>query len=304
MKVAVLNMKVASRESIARIRRCGVDVVVGADYDADILLVRNMAEDFHKFKRLKWMHTTFAGVDKFLMGDVRNSKVILTNSKGIYDTTVGEHAVAMMLALNRGMKSANLYQEKKEWKVFEQADELFGKTVGIVGAGSIGQHIAKICKAFGCKTMGTNRSGRKCKYIDKILPSKKLRELLKESDYVVICLPLTDETRRSIGKKEFAKMKKSSILINIGRGAVLDEKALIAALKNSRIRGAGLDVFEQEPLPKSSKLWKMKNVIITAHYAGYTPYHEERAVELFCKNLEAFMKGKKMQNVIDKNKGY
>lgn len=304
MKVAVLNMKVASRESIARIRRCGVDVVVGADYDADILLVRNVAEDFRKYKKLKWIHTTFAGVDKFLMGGIGNSKAILTNSKGIYDTTVGEHAVALMLALNRGLKSAILYQEKKEWKVFEQADELFGKTVGIVGAGSIGQHIAKICKAFGCKTMGTNRSGRKCKYIDKILPSKKLRELLKESDYVVICLPLTDETRRSIGKKEFAKMKKSSILINIGRGAVLDEKALIAALKNSRIRGAGLDVFEQEPLPKSSKLWKMKNVIITAHYAGYTPYHEERAVELFCKNLEAFMKGKKMQNVIDKNKGY
>lgn len=186
MKVAVLNTKVASRESIARIRRCGVDVVVGADYDADILLVR---------------------------------KVILTNSKGIYDTTVGEHAVAMMLALNRGLKSAILYQEKKEWKVFEHADELFGKTVGIVGAG-------------------------------------------------------------------------------------LDEKALIDSLKNSRMGGAGLDVFENEPLPKSSKLWKMKNVIITAHYAGYTPYHEERAVELFCKNLEAFMKGKKMQNVIDKNKGY
>ena len=304
MKVALL--KSLSKNSIEKIRKCGVDVVEGIDHNADIIFVRDKIEDFHKYKKLKWMNTTWAGVDKFLTEELKNSNVIITNSSGAYNTTVAEHAVSLMLALNRGLKPSILAQQEKEWKRFEDTDvdELYEKTVGIIGVGNIGERIACLCKAFECKTIGITRSGKKSKYIDKMLPISKLYELLKESDYVVVSVPLTDETHHIIGKREFASMKKSAIIINIGRGPVIDENAMIAALKTGKIRGAGLDVFEEEPLSASSPLWKIKNVIITGHYAGYTPYHEDRVVDIFCKNLKLFVKGKKLINVVDKKKGY
>lgn len=306
MKVAILNVNKGklSKDSLDKIRKCGVEVVRGTDYSADIVFARNRLENFQKYRNLKWIHTSWAGVNTFLTDEMRKSKVVVTNSKGAYNSTVAEHAVALMLALNRGINLAALAQDKKAWKEFEGADELYGKTVGIIGAGNIGGNIARLCKAFGCKTIGTNRSGKKGKYIDNMFPAAKMHGLLRESDYIVICLPLTDETRHVISRKEFAAMRKSSVLINVGRGPLIHEKALVEALKKGKIKAAGLDVFELEPLPKSSPLWGMKNVIITAHYAGYTPYHEGRVVDIFCKNLEAFLKGKNMINVIDKEKGY
>ena len=302
MKVALLRS--LSKDSIDKVRKCGVTVVEGPDYSADIIFARNKLENLEKYKNLKWIQTTFSGADKFLTEEIKKSNIIVTSSKGIYNTTVSEHAMSLMLALNRGLKPSILAQQKKEWKVFDEADELYGRTVGILGVGNIGENIARLCKAFGCRVIGTSRSNKKSRYIDKMLPAARLHELLKESDYVVICLPITEGTRHLIGKKEFAMMKKSAFIINVGRGPVIDENALIDALKKGEIRGAGLDVFEEEPLPISSQLWNMENVIMTAHYAGYTPYHEERAVEIFCKNIRAFLKGKKMMNVVDKKKGY
>ena len=262
MKVALI--RTISKNDMEKIKECGVEVVEGNDYSADIILARNKIENFSKYKNLKWIHGSFAGVDKFLTDEIKNSGVIITNSRGVYNTTVSEHAMSIMLALNRGLKKSVISQEKREWAEFndEEVDELYGKTIGILGTGEIGGNIARLCKAFGCKTIGLNKSGGKSKYVDKMLPSSKLHYLLRESDYIVVALPLTSETQHLIGKKEFAIMKRTATIINIGRGQILDEKELVKTLKSGRIKGAGLDVFEEEPLSTSSPLWHMKNVII------------------------------------------
>jgi len=301
--VKVALIRELSKENIEKVRRCGVEVVQGVDYDADIVLVKSRIDNFHRYKNLKWIHTSFTGVNNILTNEVKTSKVIVTNSKGNYGTQVPEHAIAMILAFNRRLKEAFIAQQNKVWKEFD-ATELYGKTVGIIGLGVIGTGVAKIFKTFGCRVIGTSRNIKKNRYVDKIVPIRSLEILLSESDYVVLCVPLTRETRHLIGKKELEYMKKSSILINISRGEVVDEKALIDALKKGKIKGSGLDVFETEPLHKKSPLWLMKNVIITAHYAGVTQHQESRAVDLFCKNLKLFLKGKKLINVVDKEKGY
>ncbi len=302
MKVAVLRD--ISEKEIAQIRAFGVDVVKDNDYSADIIFCRDRVENVGKYKNLKWIHGSFVGVDKFLTDEIKRSDILITNSKGAYNSTVSEHALALMLAINRGLNIAIPAQQKKEWTKFEEADELYGKKVGIVGSGDIGSSIARLCKAFGCKTLGMSRSNKKPRPIDILVPKSRLHDLLKESDYVVVSLPLTPETKHLIGKKEFTAMKKTSVLINIGRGQVIDEKELVKALKNGKIAGAGLDVFEEEPLSVSSELWSMKNVIITAHYAGYTPQLNSRLMDIFCTNLREFLKTGKLSNAIDKKKGY
>ncbi len=301
MKVAVIR-KLNSAD-IDKIKNMGVKVVKGVDYGADAAFVSGKIENFQKYRNLKWIHASFAGVNSILTDEVRASGAIVTNSRGNYNTQVSEHAIALVLAFNRGLKEAFISQQNKKWKEFE-ATELYGTTVGIIGMGNIGTQIAKLCRTFGCRVIGTDRSGKPNKYADKMLPTKRLRNLLSESDYVILCVPLTKETTHLVGKKELDCMKKSSVLINVSRGWVVDEMALISSLKKGMIKGAGLDVFETEPLPKTSPLWSMKNVIITAHYAGFTQHQESRAVNLFCKNLELFLKGKKMVNVVDKEKGY
>ena len=215
---------------------------------------------------------------------------------------VPEHALGMMIAFERNFKPAFEAQRRRNWERFESG-EIYGKTVGILGLGKIGTEIARLCKSFGCIVYGMNRTG-KCKYADKIFRPGNLHNLLRKSDYIIICLPLTSNTYHFLGKREFAMMKKTAVLINIGRGPIVDEKAIVEALKTNRIRGACLDVFEREPLPKSSPLWDMKNVIMTCHYSAWNPHYEDRAIELFCRNIKAFKKGKKLTNIVDKNKGY
>lgn len=257
-----------------------------------------------KGKKLKWVHAFSAGTNQFLIPEIINSEIILTNSSGVHPIQIGEHVFAMLLSFERGILSADRNKLAAKWDPSIDADEIFEKTICIVGAGNIGKRVAYLGKAFGCKIIGVNRSGEKPENFDQIFKMDKLKEAIKNADYVVNILPYTKETDKAFSSQEFKGMKKTAIFANVGRGKTVDEKALLEALKNKAIRGACLDVFEKEPLPKDSPFWKMDNVLITPHIAGKTPRYLERAKDIFIENLKAYLAKKPLPNLVDKNAGY
>ena len=256
--------------------------------------------------RLKWVQTMSAGVDRFARMDIWQSPVIITGVSGIHATPIGEFALQFMLMFAKGAPSCFQMKQKHEWKRFIPS-VLRGKTVGIVGLGNIGREVARLSQAFGMRVIANRRSATKQKrarYVDILLPEGQLNQLLSESDYVVVATPLTPETRGLIGEKELRAMKPSAYIINIGRGGLVDEEALIRALDEKRIAGAGLDVVANEPLPPESRLWDFDNVILSPHIAGGMEDYMERATEVFCENLSRYLSGKKLLNVVDKKRGY
>jgi phosphoglycerate dehydrogenase-like enzyme len=197
-------------------------------------------------------------------------------------------------------------KQKHEWRRYAPT-VMRGKTVGIVGLGHIGREVARLCQAFGMKVIAPRRSAKKAgraRYVDRLLPAGQMPVLLAESDFVVICVPLTQETRKLIGEKEFKAMKPTAYIINIARGGIIDEEALVRALEEKRISGAGLDVTVPEPLPPESPLWDFDNVILSPHVSGGMDEYMERATDLFCENLGRYLAGKRLRNVIDRKKGY
>lgn len=281
--------------------------------EADILFGwRLPPEVFLRARRLKWVHVAAAGVGGSLHKEMIDSPIILTNSRGIHSIPVAEHAMGLILSLLRKLTLAIKYQRRGEWgaekmlKRFHQLDELYGKTMGIIGLGNIGREIAKRAKCFGMRVVATKRNplGELPEGVDQLLSSEELPLLLKAADWVVISAPLTPRTWGLIGEGELALMKRSAYLVNISRGKIVQEKALIRALEEGRIAGAALDVFEEEPLPPGSPLYRMENVIITPHIAGHSRYYFERAVDIFRSNLSRYINGEQLINVVDKKEGY
>jgi phosphoglycerate dehydrogenase-like enzyme len=182
--------------------------------------------------------------------------------------------------------------------------DLEGKTVAVIGLGSIGRRVARLAKAFDMKVIGTANEPRKIKHVDRVFPRSKLMQCLEAADFVVLSTPLTEETFHLIDREELAAMKPTAFLINIGRGKLVDEAALVKALEKKRIAGAALDVFDFEPLPASSPLWAMENVSITPHYSGMAEGLWVKVTELFCENAKRYKDGKRMLGVVDRKKGY
>ncbi len=281
--------------------------------EADIIFGwRLPREVFLRAQRLKWVHIAAAGVGGSLHKEIIDSPVILTNCRGIHSIPAAEHAMSLILSLLRKLPLAVKYQIKREWGAEEilggvnQFDELYGKTMGIIGLGSIGREISRRTKCFGMRVIATKRHSLRelPEGVDKLLPPEELPLLLKEADWVVISVPLTSRTRGLIGEKELALMKRNAYLINISRGKIIQEKALIKALEDGKIAGAALDVFEEEPLLQESPLYRMDNVIITPHVAGISRYYFERAVDIFRSNLSKYLKGETLINMVDKKEGY
>lgn len=275
---------------------------------ADVMIVPPMKKlDFTKAANLKWLHLTSAGAN-MLSKEIINSEVIVTNSSGVHPIPISEHVMGLMLMLVRDMHKAYKNQlEKKTWiRDGYQAEELAGKNLLVVGMGRIGERVAKLGLAFEMTVTGVVRDKSKHKSLPgvTIVEQNQLNKELKKSDVIVNCLPATLDTFHLFDKKRIAYFKKGSIYISIGRGDTTDEKELIAALKSGQIRSAGLDVFEKEPLPDSSPLWKMDNVVITPHYSGHNPHYTDRMIEIFCENLKAYLKKKPMPNLVDKKLGY
>ncbi len=256
--------------------------------------------------RLKWAQLMSAGADRWLNTGIMESSVILTNVSGIHATPISEFVLGLMLMCVKQAPLCFQLKQAKEWRRVTPS-VLRGKTVGVVGLGSIGREVARLTKAFGMRVLATRRSAKgteRARYVDIMFPPGQLAHLLAESDFVVIAVPLTHETRKLIGEKELRAMKPTAYLINIARGGIIDEAALIHALEENWIAGAGLDVFATEPLPVTSRLWELPNVILSPHISGGHEDYMIRATDVFVENLRRYLNGQKLRNVVDKKKGY
>jgi D-2-hydroxyacid dehydrogenase (NADP+) len=255
---------------------------------------------------LKWIQVISAGVDRWIETDVWKSKVLLTGVSGIHATPIGEFVMALMLMFAKNAPLAFKMMQTREWLRYP-VQTLRGKTVGIVGLGHIGKEVARLSKTLGMSVVATRRTTRsagKTRDIDLLLPPARMKELLQMSDFVVLSVPLTPETRHIIGAAELKEMKPNARIINIGRGQLVDEEALIRALEGKQIAGAGLDVTYTEPLPEDSRLWSFDNVIISPHVSGGMEDYLLQATAVFCENLRRYLDGKKLLNVVDRRRGY
>lgn len=256
--------------------------------------------------RLKWIQLTSAGADRLLGSGFIEQGITVTTVSGLHATPIGEFILSAILMFAKGAPAYLRAQVRHEWTRFAPS-ELYGRTVGIVGMGHIGTEAARLAKAFGCRVIATRRSATESygtSEADEIMPASELHRLLGESDYVVLSVPLTAETRGMIGEAELRAMKSTAVLVNIARGAIVVEDALLQALREGWIAGAALDVFEKEPLPADSPFWDMENVLLTPHISGGTEIYNQRAVAIFADNLRRYLAGEPLLNVVDPARGY
>lgn len=253
---------------------------------------------------LRWMHTPSAGVDHVLTPTVIARDITLTNSAGVHAIPIAESVLGFMLAHARQLHAFQDAQRAARWDWGLPLSELYEATLLIIGVGGIGGAIAERAAAFGMRVLGSRRTPRPMPGVAQVVGGEAWRDLLPEADYIVIATPLTPETRGMLDAVALAAMKPSAYLINIARGAVIDEPALIAALQAGKIAGAALDTFEQEPLPADSPLWQLPNVTITPHATASSPRMRERQIGLFLENLARFRAGRPLLNIVDKSAGY
>jgi phosphoglycerate dehydrogenase-like enzyme len=259
--------------------------------------------------KLRWFQQWGAGADWLLdHPEVAASNLIVTSGSGIHAIPISEHILALLFAFGRALPTAFRLQMQHRWQSPESWETLFelsGKTMLLVGVGAIGERTAQIASALGVRVLGVRRDpATGATGVAAMYHPDELLQLLPQADFVVLTVPLTEETHHLFGEQELRTMKKTAYLINIGRGGTIDEPALVRALQQGWIAGAGLDVFAEEPLPPDSPLWGMENVIVTAHYAGATPHYHERAMKIFLDNLRRYVAGEPLRNVVDKTLGY
>jgi len=254
------------------------------------------------FPRLRWLQTTGAGVEGQLYPSLRKSDVILTNAKGIHAPYCAEHAFALLLGLTRALPDYVRDQDARRWTA-RPLIEIGGWTLGLIGLGGFGREMAQRGKGFRMHVLGYDPyRADPPPHVDET--TTDLDELLRRADVVMVACPYTRETRHLLDARALALMKPTSYLISVTRGGIVDEAALIEVLQERRIAGAGLDVFEQEPLPAESPLWTLDNVILTPHAAGRSQNRPRPTVELFCDNLRRFLAGRPLRNVVDKELGF
>lgn len=257
--------------------------------------------------KLRWVQFGGVGFNRFFNHDVFNGRVTLTNATGALASPIAEQVMTFIFM--HAKSAPRLFRQKAErrWERFETA-EIAGKTVGIIGMGAIGTQVASRAKCMGMKVLATRRSAKVREQsvgcFDEVFPRNALLEMLGESDFVVLALPLTAESRNLISERELRAMKPTAIIVNIGRGPIIDEPVLTRALKEGWIAGAGLDVFETEPMPPENELWGLPNVIISPHMAGHTEKRSEWVSRLFCGNLKRYIAGEKLINIVTKDRGY
>ena len=268
-------------------------------------------EQFVIAKKLKWIHSPAAAVHQLMYPELINSNVILTNSTGVHGPVVAEHAIAVLLALAKRLPQAMHYQAKKIWaqellwNEHPRPREVAGATVLVVGMGGIGREFAVRAKALGMNVIAIRENPAKgTGPADEVYGLAQLDELLPKADFVLLCTPVTPATTGMINQERLNKMKFGAYLINVARGPLIDDAALIEALQQQRIAGAALDVFTEEPLPADSLFWSLENVLITPHTAAVTEKLWERHYELIVENLNRFLAGKPLLNEVDKKRGY
>jgi phosphoglycerate dehydrogenase-like enzyme len=294
------DMQLVITDDAAEVEAALPEVEIATGHVPPVLLAR--------MPKLRWYQQWGAGADWLLRHpEIAGRDFILTNASGVHAIQISEHILALLLAFARRLPQAIRAQARGEWERQERESlfELAGKTMVLIGVGAIGGRTARLAAALEMRVIGVRRNpGEPAPGVARMVGPDRLLEVLPLADFVVLTIPLTPETRHMIGERELRAMKPNATIFNIGRGGTIDEAALIKALAEGWIAGAGLDVFEKEPLPADSPLWQMDNVIVTAHYSGATPYYNERALAIFLDNLRRFVAGAPLQNVVDKSLGY
>ena len=266
---------------------------------------------------LKWVACCYAGVEKYCVPGVLPDDVLLTNSSGAYGTTISEHIVMAALMLVRRMPEYLKHIERREWFQDYDIRSIFGSRVTIMGTGDIGSNTARRMKALGAsKITGVSRSGRMTErmegYFDEVIASsgegadEMILALLAETDILIMCMPSTPETKGMLSAERIAALPSHAVVINVGRGAAIDQQALIDALNNGTIAGAAPDVFVQEPIPQDDPIWDAKNILITPHISGNMAlgYTQDKAVELFCRDIDNYANGRPLENLVNRKLGY
>ncbi|MDP3486752.1 MAG: D-2-hydroxyacid dehydrogenase [Bacillota bacterium] len=271
--------------------------------DADVVWGGLRPDQIALGRRLRLIQVQSAGVDFMLCPELKASSAELCTASGIHAETIAEHVLGMMLSLVRKFPQTILNQSRNQWEVLEP-QLLHGKRLGIVGFGSIGQAIGLRAKSFGMHVVGLRKHPSQSNCADEVWSDDRLDELLPTVDHLVVAVPLTPQTKGLITRTRLKLLKPTAFIYNIARGTVVDEPALIEALTQGRLAGAGLDVFWEEPLPAGSPLWSQPNVLITPHSAGQLPDYRERAFLIFLENLQRLKDNKPLLNSVDKQAGY
>lgn len=274
--------------------------------DVDVMVCSNPFEkiDIEEFTNLRWIQLLTAGVNQVPIHKVLAKNIVLTNNRGGYSIPIAEWIVLKILEMIKNTREFYHKQDDKIWKKDTSILELYGKTIGFIGTGSIAQEAAKRLKPFGVNILGVNFSGRDAKYFDKCFSVDRINDAIPQCDFVVIAAPATDKTYHLIDETVFSNMKDGTYLVNIARGNIIDERVLIESLRSGKVKKAALDVFEKEPLPEDSPLWQMDNVIISPHNSWASEMDERRRYEITYKNMEKFINGEELINVVNLEQGY
>jgi phosphoglycerate dehydrogenase-like enzyme len=276
------------------LRDAGVESVPVQEAEAILVAPRSasqLRDLLPMAKNVRWIHTLAAGVESLPFDLLRNSAITVTNSRGLYADALGEFVMAAMLWFAKDLRRLVRNQAARKWEPFD-VEWLQGKTVAVIGYGGIGSAIGRRAEAMGMNVLPVRRS------------AGDVDDVIAKSDYVVLSTPLTPATRGLMNAARIGKLQSQAVLINVSRGAIVDERALIDALREKRIRGAALDVFETEPLPPDHPLWDLDNVLISPHSADHTSDAHERAMRFFLENLGRYERGEKLGNIVDRDAGY
>jgi phosphoglycerate dehydrogenase-like enzyme len=298
-----LETNLAVGDNLSAFERVAADADVILNWSGGRELLRAV---FATTPKVKWVHSKSAGLDSLLFPELVESPVLLTNGTGVFSSSLGEFALAAILYFAKDFRRMIRNQVAGRWEQFD-VHEISGQTVGIVGYGDIGRAIAKRTHAMGMRVLALKRHTSKAaddSMVDRVYGPHQLNEMVAECDYVAVAAPLTQETRGMVGEAAFAAMKKDAVIINVGRGPVIDEPAMLKALNEGRVKGAGLDVFTQEPLPQGHPFYSIENVLLSPHCADHTMDWLDQAMEFFLENFERYRKGEPLRNVVNKKLGY
>jgi len=273
----------------------------------DIMITYGSKKDWElleKLPNLKWIQVFQTGIESAPLKIIESKDITLTNVRDIYGAPMSEYAMSLILYQ---VREIGRFVKNKKYKIYDRTklvDEANKKTLGIFGTGLIGKELAKKAQSFDMKVIGFNTSGKPVQFFDETYTWDKKNFMISKCDFIVLLLPLTQDTYHLFSEKEFEIMKENAYLINIGRGPLVKEKELVDALNTKKIKGAALDVFDEEPLPEDSLLWQAENLIITPHLSGKTKYFFERCITIFQENYQYYKKGKPLKFSVDFTKGY
>jgi phosphoglycerate dehydrogenase-like enzyme len=299
--------------TIEAVQRSSYDGIEDDLRDAEVVIAWSLRpEQLRAARKLRWIHSPAAAVHQLMVPEVVNSDIILTNSSEVHGGVVAEHVLALVFALAKRLPQAARFQEKHVWGQEAlwlgrpRPREIAGATLGLIGLGSIGRRVAKAASSLEMRVIAVREHVEKAipEGVQQVFASAQLDELLSQSDYVVLATPVTPNTVGLINAARLAKMKPDACLINVGRGPLVDEAALVHALREQKIGGAALDVFEKEPLPADSPLWDLENLFITPHTAGITEKLWDRHYALISENLRRYLQGQPLLSVVNKKQGY